>query len=153
MYIILFFRLWYLNHTIIDSKYIIYDENQNTNNDIYCVRFNPINNNIAYGGYQKRASLIDIETNQIIKTFSDHNSAITHLSFSPYGNILVTSSKDCKIRFWDILSGVSIMTLPDQLSEVTSVEYNYDGTKLLSASKDISFFIYIIKFLNNLIIK
>ena len=99
------------------------------------------------GGYDTLVRLYDINTRQVVKSFSGHQSSITKAIFNPFGNLIITGSKDRTIKFWDITSGLCINNNPlnYHLGEITSLALDASGNYLLSSSKDNSHRIYDIR--------
>jgi len=106
--------------------------------DIYTVRFQNDQEHIASGGYDKTVRLVNLRTNQLLKTLRGHHSAVTQVQFNPFGNLVVSASKDSTIRFWDTVSGVCVRTFLQHVGEITSVDVSSDGLQLLTSSKDSS---------------
>ncbi|KAG5461591.1 MAG: WD40-repeat-containing domain protein [Olpidium bornovanus] len=104
--------------------------------DVYTVQYHPGEIHVVTGGYDKTVRLLDINTGQVIKSFTGHQLSVSKCIFNPLGNLIISGSKDSTIKFWDIVSGLCIRTITSHLGEVTSVEMSADGSKLLSSSKD-----------------
>ncbi|KAF9022717.1 hypothetical protein BGZ52_000694 [Haplosporangium bisporale] len=104
--------------------------------DVYTVKYHPTSNHVVSGGYDKIVRLHDLNTGQVVKTFSGHQLAVSKVILNPIGNLIISGSKDNTIKFWDLVSGVCIRTITSHLGEVTSVAMNSNGTLLLSSSKD-----------------
>ncbi|XP_014768980.1 WD repeat-containing protein 36 [Octopus bimaculoides] len=50
-------------------------------------------------------SIVDLQTKNVIRVFSDHQHQITDMTFSPDARWLITSSMDSLVRTWDLPSG------------------------------------------------
>jgi len=106
--------------------------------DIYGVELHYDEVHLATAGYDKTARLVDLRTNQVIKSFYGHSSAVTQVKFNPLGNLIISVSKDSTIKFWDAISGVCVKTFYQPIGEVTSLDVSRDGLQILTSSKDSS---------------
>lgn len=107
-----------------------------TDSDIYAVRFHPDGRFLLSGGYDNDVHLYDSETQQLVQSFTGHESAVSCIAFNARGTIAITGSKDATVRYWDVLSGLCIKVISSHLGEVTSVNTNAAGTLMLTSSKD-----------------
>ncbi|GBG34306.1 WD repeat-containing protein wdr-5.1 [Hondaea fermentalgiana] len=106
--------------------------------DIYTVAFQNDQEHIATAGYDKTVRLVNVRTNQLVRTFQGHRAAVSQVCFNPLGNLIVSVSKDSGIKFWDTISGVCVRTFNQPVGEVTSIDISRDGLQLLASSKDSS---------------
>lgn len=106
--------------------------------DIYTVAMQNDQEHIATAGYDKTVRLVNVRTNQLVRTFQGHGAAVSQVCFNPLGNLVVSVSKDASIKFWDTISGVCVRTFYQPVGEVTSVDVSRDGLQLLTSSKDSS---------------
>mmetsp|Transcript_41601 Transcript_41601/g.66860 ORF Transcript_41601/g.66860 Transcript_41601/m.66860 type:complete len:1044 (+) Transcript_41601:193-3324(+) len=106
--------------------------------DIYGITFHVDQEHVATAGYDKTIRLVNVRSNQVVKTFQGHTAAVTDVKFNQSGNLIISTSKDSTVKFWDSISGVCVRTLTQPVGEVTSIDKSKDGLHILTASKDSS---------------
>lgn len=72
--------------------------------------------------WQENAVSWDLETSQIVGTFSGHLKGVKYCSISVPKNILFTASRDTTVRLWDAHNQIKISTLQGHSAAVNTVE-------------------------------
>ena len=131
-------RRWDLSHAKpICSMVLGSTQGEHRHGDVYTTKLHPGERHAVSAGYDKLIRLWDLNTGQVIKTFSGHQLSVTQCIFNPYGNLLISGSKDNTIKFHDLNSNLPIRTLSSHLSEISSIALSPGtGSLLLSSSKD-----------------
>ena len=81
--------------------------------------------------------LWDVESTEILQTFSDHRGDVMSLSISPSNpNIFVSGSVDATGRCWDIRSGKNVQVHSGHESDINSVQFFPDGNAFGTGSDD-----------------
>jgi len=81
----------------------------------------------------------DVETGDVLQTFSDHTGDAMSLSISPTDpNVFVSGSVDTTARIWDIRSGKNVQTHVGHESDINSVSFFPDGNAFGTGSDDSS---------------
>lgn len=79
----------------------------------------------------------DVETGEVMKTFSDHTGDVMSLSISPSNpNIFVSGSVDATGRIWDVRSGKNVQTHGGHEADINSVHFFPDGNAFGTGSDD-----------------
>ena len=80
----------------------------------------PDGRTIAYGTFADNLiRIVDVETQQELRTLSGHTNAVTRLAFSPNGELLASTGTvnlgtpvDGTVRVWDVASGTQLPERP-----------------------------------------
>jgi len=79
----------------------------------------------------------DIESGEVLKTFSDHKGDVMSLSISPSNpNLFVSGSVDSTAKIWDVRSGKCVQTHIGHESDINSVSFFPDGHAFGTGSDD-----------------
>lgn len=79
----------------------------------------------------------DIETGEVLQTFSGHNGDVMSLCISPSDpNIFVSGSVDTTGRIWDIRTGKNVQTHVGHDADINSVHFFPDGNAFGTGSDD-----------------
>ncbi len=70
--------------------------------EIRTLAFSPDSTLLAGAGVGGKIYLWDLETGQLVKSFSGHQQAITDLTFSPDGEMMVSASLDSTLIAWEL---------------------------------------------------
>jgi WD40 repeat protein len=83
--------------------------------------------------YDNKLKVWDINSGNVIKTFSGYNGGVLSLSYSPDGNFLVSGGFQNSLNIWDIKNKVKYKVLEDVNSDyVSSVIFSSDGNLMAS---------------------
>eukprot|EP00814_Leptocylindrus_danicus_P016987 CAMPEP_0116024294 /NCGR_PEP_ID=MMETSP0321-20121206/12221_1 /TAXON_ID=163516 /ORGANISM="Leptocylindrus danicus var. danicus, Strain B650" /LENGTH=353 /DNA_ID=CAMNT_0003495977 /DNA_START=259 /DNA_END=1320 /DNA_ORIENTATION=+ len=79
----------------------------------------------------------DVESGEVVTTFSDHRGDVMSLAVSPKDkNILISGSVDATAKVWDIRTGSCVQTHVGHESDINSVSFFPDGQALATGSDD-----------------
>lgn len=79
----------------------------------------------------------DVESGEVIKTFSEHEADVMSLAVNPLNqNIFVSGSVDATAKVWDIRSGECVQTHVGHESDINSVSFFPDGQGFGTGSDD-----------------
>jgi WD40 repeat protein len=110
---------------------------------IHSVAFSPDGNCLASGGESKYKTdegkkttiyLWDVNTKELIRTFSGHDLRINSIAFSPDGKTLASSSNDGNVQLWNVTSGENLHIFTG--ASTNNACFTSDGKSLLSGGKD-----------------
>ena len=105
----------------------------------HSIAFSPDSQTLAIGGdYFSDFSirLLDLHTQQNIKTLTGHTGHIDSVAFSPDGRTLVSGSSDKTVRLWNPETGELKAALTGHAYDVDAVTFSPDGQTLASGSRD-----------------
>jgi WD40 repeat protein/transcriptional regulator with XRE-family HTH domain len=100
------------------------------------IDLSPDGQTIAVGDSSGSIYLWNINTTQLLATFTGHIGWVWSVAFSPDGTLLASSSSDSSIRVWDVQSGRCLQVLTEHTGSVWSVSFSPDGQRLASGSDD-----------------
>jgi WD40 repeat protein/transcriptional regulator with XRE-family HTH domain len=100
------------------------------------IDLSPDGQTIAVGDSSGNIYLWNINTTQLLATFTGHIGWVWSVAFSPDGKTLASSSSDSSIRLWSIQSGRCLQVLTEHTGSVWSVSFSPDGQRLASGSDD-----------------
>ena len=109
---------------------------------IHSVAFSPDGNCLASGGESKYKTdegkkttiyLWDVNTKELIRTFSGHDLRINSIAFSPDGKTLASSSNDGTVQLWNVISGENLHIFTG--ASTSNTYFTSDGKSLLSGGK------------------
>lgn len=86
-------------------------------------------------GEDRTAKIWDIQTGQVLRTFTGHTEGVWGVAFSPDGQSLATSGFDRTARVWDVHTGRELHTLNvgSDGPRVWGVAFSPDGRRLAAA--------------------
>lgn len=88
------------------------------------------------GSADKTMTLWNLETREVVRTFSGHSGSIWKVTFSPDGTQALSASADRTAILWDIESGAAVQTLSGHSSGVWSAVFSPDGRLAATGSAD-----------------
>eukprot|EP00752_Nemacystus_decipiens_P007695 g6878.t1 len=89
-------------------------------------------------GDDKTVRLWDVQTQDCLRTFFDHDESVGQARFHPDGTCVAACSADRTIKVWDARSHQLLQHYPAHDGEVTSISFHHSGNFLLSSSNDAS---------------
>jgi WD40 repeat protein len=101
----------------------------------HSIMFSPDGAMLAAGDYDNNVWLWDVESGQVMQTFSGHAADVENVAFSPDGEMLASSSSDKHIRLWKVGSSQTTV-LQGHNNGVFGLRFLSDGDYLVSASRD-----------------
>jgi WD40 repeat protein len=72
---------------------------------------------LAVDNMANSIDIIDLESNQVVKTLVGHNSKITNLVFSDDSKFLISGDNTGQVKFWNIEWGISVQTFNIQTKQ------------------------------------
>ncbi len=100
------------------------------------VAINQDNTLLVSASYDNTIKLWDINTRQLLHSFTGHEHAIRSVAFNHSGTHIVSASHDNTIKLWDVNTRQLLHSFTAHKGAVTSVAFNYSGTHIVSASND-----------------
>lgn len=107
--------------------------------DVYTVKYSPDGRTLASGGGDKKICLWNIESGQLVKTFSGHTDSVQSLAYSTDGKTLASGSRDKTVRLWDAATGTHKQTLTGHTDTVSALVFSPDNKTLVSRDKRFRF--------------
>ncbi len=71
-------------------------------NHINSISVSPDVQYIAVAGANKKITIWNLETKQLVKQFDAHEKDVTSIAFSDNGNLFISVSKDASLKIWDV---------------------------------------------------
>ncbi|MCL2481350.1 MAG: WD40 repeat domain-containing protein [Spirochaetaceae bacterium] len=103
--------------------------------EIVTVMFSPDGKNIISGSVDKKIQYWDVDTGNLIRTFSGY-SGRGSVVFSPDGKTIAFVHSDNTVKILDVQNGSTIKTFSGHTNEVRSVAFSPDGKTIVSGSQD-----------------
>lgn len=102
----------------------------------------PDGRTIAYGTFADTLiRIVDVETQQEIRTLSGHTNVVTRLAFSPNGELLASTGTvnlgtpvDGTVRVWDVASGMQLASVATAPAGTSQLAFSPNGSMLAGAS-------------------
>ena len=115
----------------------------NENDYPYSVVFSPDGKLLASGNRNPIASVWDVGTSKLLRSFTDFKDSVDSVDFSPEGNKLATRSRDGTFKIYDLQTGQLIQSLSDVYEDHPSgsddIAFSPDGRWLASGDGHVSF--------------
>jgi len=106
-------------------------------NLLYDIAFSPDGRFAATGGVDRKATVWDAETGQVLFTLPGHTGIINGVAFSPDGTRLATASWDGTARVWDLTLARELLYIPSSAPEAKMrPAYSPDGTRIAAGFGD-----------------
>jgi WD40 repeat protein/serine/threonine protein kinase/DNA-binding XRE family transcriptional regulator len=102
----------------------------------HAVAFHPDNGTVLVGGITGILKNLDLETGEILHTFTGHNEIIPDVAITPNGRYAVSASRDKTLRLWELDQGHVIRQFPAPRELAFEVDLSPDGRTALSGSLD-----------------
>jgi WD40 repeat protein/transcriptional regulator with XRE-family HTH domain len=96
----------------------------------------PDGTRMAFGHFDKTATVWDLTTGKLLMTLRGHASYIQDVEFSPDGTRIATASDDRTTKIWDAQTGNLVLTLAGHSLLIQSLAFSPDGARLATASSD-----------------
>ncbi len=91
---------------------------------------------LGYGYGEGGASIWDLRTGVVLRTFEGHSLALMDAEFSPDGSKIVTASYDNTAIIWDVASGSILHELHGHTDWVSGASFSVDGLRVVTSSYD-----------------
>ncbi|MBD2129759.1 WD40 repeat domain-containing protein [Microcoleus sp. ZQ-A2] len=104
--------------------------------NVYSVAISPDGQILASCGDDKTIKIWNLNTGELLRTFTGHSDIVWCVTFSPDGQILATCSEDQTVKIWKLDTGELISTLLGHSEAVVSITFSPDGKTLVSGSGD-----------------
>lgn len=85
-------------------------------------------------GGDPAAYIVNVETQEVVTTFSDHTDLVTWIAFSPDDSMVASAAFDDSLYIWDAETGEVIQSL--DAPGTYHLAFNADGTQLLTSGGD-----------------
>lgn len=115
--------IWRCVHTLRDSS------------GVSSVAISPDEQTLVTGG-DKTIKIWNLNTGELLSTFTGHSGWVWSVTFSPDGQSLASGSKDKTIKLWNLHTGELLHTLTGHSDGVWSVAASANGQTLASSSRD-----------------
>jgi WD40 repeat protein len=99
------------------------------------ILFSPNGKLLAVYGYNQ-LSLLDIDTEQVVKSFPANDGQITSVAFSVDWKMMASGGVDDTIKVWNLNSGEEIYSFRGHTDDIQSVVFSPDSQKIASGSSD-----------------
>ncbi|ERL92025.1 WD repeat-containing protein 36 isoform X1 [Dendroctonus ponderosae] len=107
----------------------------NVEESVSFLRSHSENAMLAVGLDDFTISVVDIDTQRVVRKFAGHTGQLTDATFSPDSRWLITSSMDCSIRTWNIPSGLLVDQFATEAAPI-SIDMSPTGETLATAHVD-----------------
>ena len=107
-----------------------------TTDSVYAVAISSDGRRLAAGGADRKIAIVDIETQQIVRTIEDHADAVMDVAWSPASDRIASASFDKSCRVFDAATGEVQRTFTSHGEPVYAVAFQPDGKSLVSAGAD-----------------
>lgn len=104
--------------------------------NVYSVAISPNGQTFASCGDDKTIKIWNLNTGELLGTFTGHSDIVWCVTFSPDGQILASCSEDKTVKIWKLDTGELLNTLLGHSEAVVSITFSPDGQTLASGSGD-----------------
>ncbi|MBD2018428.1 WD40 repeat domain-containing protein [Microcoleus sp. FACHB-53] len=104
--------------------------------NVYSVAISPDGQTLASCGDDKTIKIWNLNTGDLLRTFTGHSDIVWSVTFSPDGQILASCSEDKTVKIWKLDTGELLSTLLGHSEAVVSITFSPDGKILVSGSGD-----------------
>lgn len=104
--------------------------------NVYSVAISPDGQTLASCGDDKTIKIWNLNTGELLRTFTGHSDIVWSVTFSPDGQILASCSEDKTLKIWKLDTGELLHTLLGHSEGVVSITFSPDGKILVSGSGD-----------------
>lgn len=115
--------------------------NRAQKDDIDALAFSPDGKYLLMGLYSADVLLWDVESGDLITTFTDHDRRITNVAFSPDGKRALSADEGGIIKLWDVDQtsdgfGQTLVNFNDHRNRADAITFTPDGQHVLSGGHD-----------------
>ncbi len=107
-----------------------------TTDSVYAVSISPDGMRLAAGGADQKITIVDMETQQILRIIEDHADSVMDVAWSPAGDRIASASYDKSCRVFDAATGEARRTFTNHKEPVYAVAFLADGQSLVSGGAD-----------------
>ncbi|XP_044278296.1 telomerase protein component 1 isoform X3 [Varanus komodoensis] len=100
-----------------------------------CVTFHHKRPLVAFGGWDKTVTILDVDDMRVISVLRDHSSAVRSISFNSAGNVLAAGSLTGSVSLWSWQDAVVLGTFSAHSGCVSTALF-LPGGKLLTTGED-----------------
>jgi len=100
------------------------------------MKTSPNNNHLAVGYEDGAVRMFDLNSGELLVTFSGHKSSVTCLNFDEEGMRLVSGSKDTNVIVWDTVAEAGLYRLSGHKGPITQCCFLTKQNLLISSSED-----------------
>ena len=104
-------------------------------NKVMSIAFHP-EGRMLVSGDGKLIKLWNLETAELIQTFTGHNGTVLSLVFDLEENTIISSGIDSTIKIWEVDTARCIKVLPGHETSIRAIELTPDRRTLVSSSTD-----------------
>src|SRR6476661_7958818 len=110
--------------------------NRVCNSSVKCVVISLDDKTFASNSSGNCSKLWNLDTGELIRTFSGHSNEVYCVAINPTRKILASGSSDKQIKLWNLENGQEISTLKGHSGLIRSLAFSPDGETLVSGSSD-----------------
>jgi WD40 repeat protein len=107
---------------------------------VYRVAFNPDGTRLASAGFDNKVRLWDLDSGQVLHSFSGHRDQLRDVAFSDDGKRLATAAADGTAMLWHIEGDDPPITVshnePKKPTQILTVTFHPDGKRWVTAGRD-----------------
>ncbi|MEL6270713.1 MAG: WD40 repeat domain-containing protein, partial [Chloroflexota bacterium] len=110
--------------------------------DVWSVAFSPDGRYLASGSRDGVVLVWDLETDEQVYRFANHELWVWALQFHPDGETIISGARDDLLYRWNFRTGEIIQTYTAHAGDVTDVSINRDGTQMLTTGLDQTIYLW-----------
>lgn len=104
--------------------------------NVYCVAISPDGRTLASCGHDKTIKIWNLNTGELLRTFTGHLDIVWSVIFSPDGQTLASCSEDKTVKIWKLDTGELLYDLLGHSEAVGAITFSHDGKTLVTGSGD-----------------
>ena len=106
------------------------------NNSVYCLKFSPDNQTLAYAKSDGEIKILYIPVQHVVLTINAGNSSIQSIDYSPDGTMIAAGGFEKELKIFSTNTGAEVHKISDFARRVNDVNFSPDGKNVAFGTTD-----------------